>query len=198
MTMYSKNIPAKNPNYNYQGVLDNYFWITETIYKKYGDNLETHARIAFSMGEISYTSKSIEEFRSIAYGQKINVTSYDFDVTFRDNSVVFFSAMCIQEKLITVFSENKEAFIDICNLLEKRNHKREEKNNIIGFQINDSNLQIGEGNIIVSSAMKDKTNNKNYSTFWKGVFKDSLSNVFTYFIIGGLLWLITIFIKLLN
>lgn len=77
MARFSKAIHLKYPTLDYDGVIQNYKWIQETVFSLFENLATPEVQISFKMGDISCTCFSIEEFSEHAYGQKIDVHSYD-------------------------------------------------------------------------------------------------------------------------
>lgn len=82
----------KSTEYNiktYDNVLKTYKWISNCIDKTISNNIDYNvsAYIEFSSNGVLYSCQSIEEFKKMAFGKKIKVSSLLITARKKDNSV---------------------------------------------------------------------------------------------------------------
>lgn len=199
MASFSKKLPLKYKELDYDSAIGNYNWLQDTIASKF-DNIEKpECNIAFQMGDISCSCKSIEEFSKIAYGQIINVYSYDlsFIQINHENNRVQIAYVIISDYLteLTVFCDSKENLIKICTALENSMKPESSISNTL-FQaekiqyIHDESTHvtmgdhstirganIGKNNMIKTEAPAPK------ESFWKPVLQMITAN-WLWFVLG--------------
>lgn len=190
MASFSKELPLKYKNLDYQGVINNYEWMLKTISSIFANIEKPTFDISFNLGNISCSYDSIEEFSNHAYGQIIHVFLYELSFyqqkdenTHAQIAHIFINASC---ETFTVHCDSKKVLIDICTAFEKsmnpnpsppesqtqiNNYIHNESTHVtIGDNNNIQNTNIGKNNTVHTENPTPK------KSFWKSVLQNITAN----------------------
>lgn len=188
MASFSKDIPLKYRSLNYDGVIQNYKWIQETVFSLFEDLPTPEVRITFEMGDISCTCSSIEEFSEHAYGQKINVYSYDISFSSSEgNKSIAYFMLSNSKKAATLCCDRKDSLIKICTALEEASKIKDTSATPVVQEITtyvhdeSTHVTIGDNNTIENANIganntlnADKPSPK--ESFWKPIWQTIAAN----------------------
>ena len=207
MASFSKEIYAKYKKFDYDGVINNYEWLTKTITSKFDGVQPPKVVLSFHMGDISCSCESIDEFKEHAYGQAIDVFQYNlayYQQTGNNRkgiAHVFLSAN--GKKQVTINCDNKQVLIKICTALENSLSTPEEKQPILLQQTvnhidQSTNISIRGNNTIQDSNIGagnqlQKEEHSEKDSFWKPIWQTIVAN-WIWFLLGlGVAALLTYF-----
>lgn len=188
MARFSKDIPLKYPTLDYDGVIQNYKWIQETVFSLFENLATPEVQISFKMGDISCTCFSIEEFSEYAYGQKIDVHSYN--ISFNSNKghkiIAYFILSSIKEDA-TLYCDRKDSLIKISTALEEASKIRDTSATPVVQEIatyvhdESTHVTIGDNNTIENANIgANNTSNADKpapkESFWKAVWQTIAAN----------------------
>lgn len=185
MASFSKNLPLKYQELDYNGVIGNYNWIKDTVSLLFENIVKSNCRIGFRMGDISCYCELIEEFSEHAYGQVIDV--YSYNLSFYQNGSdknripITYITINTTDKTLTVDCDNRKNLITICTALENSmnpNLSTSENQTQINNYIHDesTHITIGDNNSIQNTNI-GKNNTVHTETpspkksFWKSVLQ---------------------------
>lgn len=198
MASFSKEIVAKTQTLDYSGVLENISWIIDSVKSIYGDKIEIEVEINFDIGDIKCKCITIDEFKQHAYGQKIDVFSFNICtyqlVNNKRQQITHIIIKPYSEVSLIVNCDAKEILISIATALENSSNKEttqqptlqqfntihDESVNIIGNGNKFENSVVGKHNNVEATSKKEP--------FWKPIVQMLISN-WLWFLIGALLLL---------
>lgn len=188
MARFSKDIPLKYPTLDYDGVIQNYKWIQETVFSLFENLATPEVQISFKMGDISCTCFSIEEFSENAYGQKIDVHSYDISFNSKKGHkiIAYFILSSIKEDA-TLYCDRKDSLIKIATALEESFKIKDTSTPPVFQEIHNyvhdesTHVTIGDNNTIETANIganntlnADKPSPK--ESFWKPIWQTITAN----------------------
>lgn len=190
MARFSKDIPLKYPTLDYDGVIQNYKWIEETVFSLFEDLATPKVQISFKMGDISCTCFSIEEFSEHAYGQQIDVYSYDisFDSSKDHKSIAYVMLSSTNlKKVATLCCDRKDSLIKISTALEEASKIKDTSATPVVQEIatyvhdESTHVTIGDNNTIENANIgANNTSNADKpapkESFWKAVWQTIAAN----------------------
>lgn len=211
MASFSKELPLKYQELDYDGVIGNYNWIKDAITSKFENVERIECTTVFKIGDISCSCESIEEFSEYAYGQSINVYSYDlvFYQNNSDNSHSRITHIIIKNsnKILIAYCDSMEILIKVCTALED-SMKSKQSDALIQSQINNyihdesthvtmgnhstiQGVNIGKNNVMKTNASAPK------ESFWKSILQTITAN-WMWFLLGLILAVILGYLGISN
>lgn len=194
---FSKEIYAKYKQFDYDGVINNYEWITNTLTSLFEGVQAPEVELSFHMGDISCGCKSIDEFKEHAFGQAIDIFVYEItyyqEVDNKRRIIAWIFLSASDKKQVSISCDDKQTLITICTALEKSLSSEIEMQPVILQQTvnhidQSTNFSFGDNNTIQNSNIGEgnQLHNEEHSgkdSFWKPIWQTIVAN-WIWFLLG--------------